>query len=180
MISYLVLALYLGAHVYLYYDNSEKKNKSLEHILFTLSVYILTDLGPRFASKSLTFSESFTLATLLTVYAGYSLKSIYLPVLSAVGNPLLNAAMFAPWLSVGLFLGLMLPLSRVLRSSIAFFVAFVTMLVVFALFYFQSGAVWRIIVILKHPENILMISYLAMTLACGLFLLYDLSNHVDE
>ena len=88
--------------------------------------------------------------------------------------------MFAPWLSIGLYLGLMLPLSRVFRPSIAFFVAFVSMLVVFALFYFQSGAVWRLIVILKHPENILMITYLAMTLTCGLFLLYDLSNPVDE
>ena len=143
-------------------------------------MYLLTDLGPRHAPKSLTFSESFTLATLLTVYAGYSLKSIYMPVLSSVGNPLLNAAMFAPWLSIGLYLGLMLPLSRVFRPSIAFFVAFVSMLVVFALFYFQSGAVWRLIVILKHPENILMITYLAMTLTCGLFLLYDLSNPVDE
>jgi len=37
-------------------------------------VYALTDIGPRKAPKSLTFAEAFTLSTLLTVYAIFSLK----------------------------------------------------------------------------------------------------------
>ena len=64
-LSYLILAAYTGLMLYL--------GGKTENLFFLLTIYLLTDLGIKYVPKSLTFSEAFTLATLLTVYGGYGL-----------------------------------------------------------------------------------------------------------
>lgn len=68
-----------------------------EQLFYALAVYLLTDLGPQFAPKSITFSEAFTLATLSVAYANYGLTRLLKPVATSVGNPYLDVAIFGPW-----------------------------------------------------------------------------------
>ena len=147
---------------------------------FSILVYILTSFGARCAPKSLTFSESFTLATIVTIYAGYSFKSIMVPVLASVGSPLLNAAIFAPWLSIGVFLCLMYVLSCVFRPALAFILAFLPTLGMLLAFYLQDGVMDRVLKILLHTENVYLINYMALTLVFGLFILYDMSQAIED
>ena len=128
----MILVAYIGLTLYIHDD---KSGKTLDHLWFMISVYVLTDFGPRCAPKSLTFSESFTLSTLVTIYGSYSLKQITRPVMSSVGNPLLNAAMFAPWVSIVVFLALMYALSFILRPSTAFALSFLPTMLLLAAFY---------------------------------------------
>lgn len=87
--SYLVLLVYVGV-----VTNFSARP---DQLIYALAVYLLTDLVPKYALKSLTFSESFTLANLAVVYATYGLARLLKPVYSSVGNPYLDVAIFGPW-----------------------------------------------------------------------------------
>ena len=97
------------------------------------------------------------------------------PVMASVGVPVLNSAMFAPWLSIGVFLCLLYFLSYLLRPALAFTLAFLPTIAMLAAFYLESGASDRLVAILLHHENIMLILYMATALLFGLFILYDLS-----
>ena len=60
------------------------------------------------------------------------------PVLTSVGNPALNAAMFAPWLSIVIFLGLLYAMSWLFRPSLAFTLAFVPTLTLLLAYYLTT------------------------------------------
>ena len=176
LISYGILGAYAGLTIFF------ESHKNLDHLWFTLTVYLLTDFGPRCAPKSLTFSESFTLSFITTFYGAYAVKQIVRPVLTSVGNPILNSALFLPWLSVGIFLCILYLLNSLLRRpAIAFALSLLptmALLVAFCLHY--PTVIDRLMVILLHPENISMIFYLAVTLILGLLILFDLTNEYDD
>ena len=160
------------------------ENDRNEQLPFMLAIYLLTDLGPRYAPKCITFSEAFTLATLVTVYTSFTLKQMIAPVMSSVGNPTLNAIVFAPWISIicllAVFLVLRHLLSPCLKPSTIFNVLLLITLVSLACFYLQDVIFKRLLKILLHQENVYMIAYLAITLSVGLFILYDLSKHWEK
>ena len=139
-------------------------------------VYLVTDLLPRLAPGSLTFSESFTLATLVTLYSGYAVVQYTHPVMTSVGSPVLNTAIFAPWLSLLAFTLTFSLLSVALSKKIAFYVSIVLVAGGVIVYYSQSEVFWRVISVLAYEANIKMICYLATTLLIGLFVLYDLTN----
>ena len=103
-----------------------------------------------------------------------------MPVLASVGFPILNAAMFAPWLSIGVFLILLYLLSCLLRPATAFALAFLPTIAMLAAFYLRSGVKDRILMILFHRDNIFMINYMAIALLFGLFILYDISQKRED
>lgn len=173
VLSYALLATYAGASLFFYNEHS---GKSLDHVWFMIAVYLLTDVAPRCAPKSLTFSEAFTLATLLTVYAGFCLDQIRKPVMTSVGNPTLNAAMFAPWLSIVIFLCLLYATSFLLKPSVAFLLSFASAVALLLNFYFTTERLMeRLLLVLTHQNNVQVMAYMAITLLIGLFVLYDLS-----
>ena len=157
------------------------ENGRNEQLPFMLAIYLLTDLGPRYAPKSITFSEAFTLATLVTVYTSFTIKQMIAPVMSSVGNPILNTIVFAPWVSLicllAAFLVLRHLLSPCLKPSTIFNILLMITLTSLACFYSEDVTFKRLLKILLHQENIYMIAYLAITLSVGLFILYDLSKH---
>lgn len=67
-------------------------------------VYFITDLCPRFAPKSITFSEAFTLASLVSIYGHFCLTRLLAPALTSVGNPYLDVVIFGPWVALVLSL----------------------------------------------------------------------------
>ena len=66
MLSYAIVAVYTGLNL--------NEGARTDHLVFMVVIYLLTDLGPRYAPKSITFSEAFTLATLVTVYASFAIR----------------------------------------------------------------------------------------------------------
>ena len=175
-LSPVVMVLYAG----IAYQTLPQK-VLVEHMIFTAAVYLLTDLGPRYAPKSLTFSESFTLSTLVVLYADFSLKQLLAPVVSSVGSPTLNAAIFLPW--VGLLAGLAFTflLRPILGTALACGTATIAFHVATGAFLAtRPDMVARLLRVVLDPLSLNMTGYLASTLAIGLFVLYDLSAEPES
>ena len=121
----------------------------------------MTDIGSKYAPKSLTFSEVFTLSTLLATYANYAVMQLWRPIVSSVGSPVMNSAMFAPWLSIVCFLPacflLNLVMSRLFGKAVACNVLLFATLCGLGGFYLQQPVYRRVMVVLKYDANIRMI-----------------------
>lgn len=150
--------IFLIAHAAIVHKNLPAGHIQVEHFAFVYAVYFLTDMVPRYAPKSLTFSEAFTLSTVTVTYANFSLKQLLYPVASSVGNPTLNAAMFLPWALLLLGISVWWLLGRVLSSSIAFVAASVTVLCCTgALISTMPDLLERIVKVVMYPSSLGMI-----------------------
>ena len=152
-----------------------------EHFAFVGMVYLLTDMVPQYALKSLTFAEAFTLSTVVVVYASFSVRQLLYPVASSVGSTSLNAAMFLPWafLLLGIFIWWIL--GRLLNSALAFTVATVVVMGCIAtLLTTRPDLLARTVQVVMEPQCIQMTLYLAVTLIIGLAILFDVSHEPHE
>ena len=64
------------------------------------AIYFLTVLPPKFAPKSLTFSESFTLAVMVALQCEFTIRNISQPRASQVGSTRFNILAMLPWLAL--------------------------------------------------------------------------------
>ena len=116
-----------------YYNYLPSSTIKMQHFGFIGIVYALSVLMPRYAPKSLTIAESFTLSTLIVIYSGFSLKQLMQPVVSSVGSPDLNSAVFLPWLFLLIGVVLWWVLGRAVNSSVSFLLATLLVLALIAL-----------------------------------------------
>jgi len=152
-----------------------------EHLFFVFQVYLLTDLSTKYAPKCFTFSESFTLSTVFAVYVNFALKELLRPIASSAGSHTVNIALYLPWLA--LFAGLiaLFILRWALKPSLSMTIASLLILSSTLVYAFSHKTLMpRVMQILLDPTNVQMMGYLAITLAIGLFILYDLLKRPED
>ena len=128
-----------------------------DHVIYATIVYFLTDLGPKYAPKSLTFSEAFTLANLATLYASFALNRLLRPIATSVGSPYLDVAIFLPCvLLISFFptylgiLGLLKPIpigvaTQSTKKSLAFLTALALSIALMLSYLLQEKAQRRVL-----------------------------------
>ena len=131
-------------------------------------------LVPRYARGSFTFSELFTLSTILSIYVNFSLSNNQSTSPSIASNIALNSLVFYPWIFLSVFLvaGWIMrcfgfkDISNLWRFSLAIAIGF-------CLKYYSSYSnflvLWKL---LTKPVCVKVIIYMASVLAFGISFIY--------
>ena len=142
-------------------------------------LYGMTKLAPKYARKSFTFSEIFTLASLLSIYVQFSIvNSGLIGKLSpnSAGNTQLNMLIFAPWVCLSVFLvcGLLCLLFGVRSQMVIWGISSISLIGSVFLFYGSTVNLLLLWKFITKPVNIKTIFYMAIVLAFGLPFIYSI------
>ena len=137
-------------------------------------VYGMCKLVPRYARGSFTFSELFTLSTILSLYVNFSISNNKWTSTSIAGNVALNSLVFSPWIFLSIFLvaGWVMRCFGFTNRSHSWCFS-LAIAIGFTLNYYASYAnfhlLWKL---LTKPVCVKVILYMASVLAFGLSFIY--------